>query len=159
MYIIYVQKYIYIVLIRNLSSIRAAIRTSLGSPRTRVPAHVRTRARIGGGAAHNRPRRIEARPSASAIVRAARAGKAAQTDCMLDTDAVFHAPMFALNAVADLNACAPRPHAVHADGTRVHGSSADACAPKHARTHARAHPRSTCAHLGRMHASVIRPSM
>jgi hypothetical protein len=30
---------------------------------------VRTRARIGGAAAHNRPRRLEARPSASAIVR------------------------------------------------------------------------------------------
>jgi hypothetical protein len=42
---------------------------------------------------------------------------------MFDTDAVFHAPMFALNAAADSNACAPRPHAVHADGTRSHGSA------------------------------------
>ncbi len=32
------------------------------------------------------------------------------------TDAVFHAPMLALNADADWNACAPKPHAVHADG-------------------------------------------
>ncbi len=34
------------------------------------------------------------------------------------TAAVFHAPMFALNADAELNACAPEPTAVHADGTR-----------------------------------------
>ena len=34
----------------------------------------------------------------------------------LETRAVFHAPMFALNADADWNACAPKPHAVHADG-------------------------------------------
>jgi hypothetical protein len=71
---------------------------------------VRKRARIGGAAAHNRPRRIEARPSASAIVRAAGPG-AAHTWRMFDTDAVFHAPMLALNADADWNACAPKPHA------------------------------------------------
>ncbi len=66
---------------------------------------VRTRTRIGGAAAHNRlrttgPRRIEARPSASAVVRAAGTG-AAHTEVKLDTDAVFHAPMFALNADAE----------------------------------------------------------
>ncbi len=76
---------------------------------------MRMRARIGGAAAHNRPRRIEARPSASAIVRAAGPG-AAHTETIFDTDAVFHAPMLALNADADWNACAPKPHAVHADG-------------------------------------------
>jgi hypothetical protein len=58
------------------------------------------RARIGGAAAHNGPRCIEARPSASAIVRAAGPG-AAHTAAMFDTDAVFHAPMFALNAFAE----------------------------------------------------------
>ncbi len=61
------------------------------------------------------PRRIEARPSASAIVRAAGTG-AAHTELTLDTDAVFHAPMLALNADAPTNACAPKPHAVDADG-------------------------------------------
>jgi hypothetical protein len=80
-----------------------------------VPTRVRTRARIGGAGAHNRPRRTEARPSASAIVRAA-GPEAAHTDCMFDTDAVFHAPMSALNADAPENACTPKPHAVHADG-------------------------------------------
>ncbi len=73
------------------------------------------RERIGGAAAHNGPRRIETWPSASAIVRAAGPG-AAHTLAMFDTDAVFHAPMSALNADAELNACAPKPHTVHADG-------------------------------------------
>ncbi len=73
------------------------------------------RAHIGGAAAHNRPRRIEARPSASAVVRAARPG-AAHTETNVVTAAVFHAPMLALKADDDLNACAPKPHAVHADG-------------------------------------------
>ena len=69
------------------------------APRKRAPARVRTRARIGGAAAHNRPRRIEPRPSASAIVRAAGPG-AAHTEDKEVMDAVFHAPMFALNADA-----------------------------------------------------------
>jgi hypothetical protein len=43
-------------------------------PRKRVPARVRTRARIGGTTAHYPPRRTEARPSASAVVRAAGPG-------------------------------------------------------------------------------------
>jgi hypothetical protein len=37
------------------------------------------------------------------------------------TDAVFHAPMFALNATAKSNACAPKLDAVHADGQGSHG--------------------------------------
>jgi hypothetical protein len=53
-------------------------------------------------------------------MRAAAPG-AAHTDCKFDTDAVFHAPMFALNADADQNACAPKPHAVDADGQGSHG--------------------------------------
>jgi hypothetical protein len=76
---------------------------------------VPTRARIGRAAAHNRPRRTEARPSASAVVRAA-GPRAAHTVANEVTAAVFHAPMLALNADADWNACAPKPHAVHADG-------------------------------------------
>jgi hypothetical protein len=71
-------------------------------PRPRAsecPARVRTRARIGGAAANNGPRPIEARPSASAIVRAAGPGAAHTSDNEV-TRAVFHAPMFALNADA-----------------------------------------------------------
>jgi hypothetical protein len=81
---------------------------------------VRTRTRVGGAAAHNAPRRIEARPSASAKVRAAGPG-AAHTRNKSVTAAVFHAPMLALNALAYMNACAPNPHAVHADGQGLHG--------------------------------------
>ena len=77
-------------------------------------------ARIGGAAAHNRPRGIEARPSAPAIVRAAGPG-AAHTPYNVVTAAVFHAPMFALKADAKTNACAPKPHAVDADGKGSHG--------------------------------------
>ena len=88
----------------------------------RVPARVRNaRTRIGGAAAHNRPRNTEARPSASAVVRATRPG-AAYTEDNVVTRAVFHAPMLALNADAAENACAPKPHAVHADGKGPHGS-------------------------------------
>ena len=68
-----------------------------------MPTRVRTRTRIGAATVHNRLRRTEARPSASAVVRAAGPG-AAHTLAMFDTDAVFHAPMFALNAVAEANA-------------------------------------------------------
>ena len=55
---------------------------------------------IGGAAAHNRPRRTEARPSASAVVRAGGPG-AAHTAYNVVTAAVFHAPMLALNADAE----------------------------------------------------------
>jgi hypothetical protein len=68
------------------------------APRKPVPARVR--ARIGGAAAHNGPRRTEARPSASAIVRAAGPG-AAHTEDNEVTQAVFHAPMLALKADAE----------------------------------------------------------
>jgi hypothetical protein len=113
-----------------------------------VPARVRTRARIGGAAAHNRPRRIEARPSAAAIVRAAWPG-AARTPDNVVTAAVFHAPMLALNADAPWNACAPKPHAVDADGQglarrRVSGFRPS---PQHEPADACAHSRSiTIAH-------------
>ncbi len=80
-----------------------------------MPTRVRRCARIGGAAAHNLQRRIEARPSASAVVRAAGPG-AAHTWYNVVTDAVFHAPMFALKADAHANACAPKPHAVDDDG-------------------------------------------
>jgi hypothetical protein len=74
-----------------------------GHPRMRVPTRLRThtRAGIGGPAAHDGPRRVDDPPSASRLRwRTARAGKAAHTSCNELTDAVFHAPMFALNAAA-----------------------------------------------------------
>ncbi len=37
------------------------------------------------------------------------------------TDAVFQAPMLALNADAEPNTCVPKPHAVDADGHGSHG--------------------------------------
>jgi hypothetical protein len=67
---------------------------------------------------------------------------------MFDTDAVFHAPMLALNADADRNTCAPRPHAVHADGQglarfRVKGLRPS---PQHETANACAHSRSITHH-------------
>ncbi len=106
-----------------------------------------------------------ARPPA--VVRR-RAEKAAHTWSMFDTEAVFHAPMFALNADAALNACEPRPPAVDAaDGRRSHVSArmrarpiahAHTRAPNRTRTHARAHGRSTCARVCGGPASAIRSS-
>ena len=59
--------------------------------------YVRAHTRIGGAAAHNRPRRIGDRPSASGTHAVA---KAAHTSYNVVTRAVFHAPMFALNLSA-----------------------------------------------------------
>ncbi len=81
---------------------------------------MRTRERIGGAAAHNGPRRTEARPSASAIVRAAGPGAAHTWDNVV-TRAVFQSHILTLNAFADWNACARKPHAVHTDGKGSHG--------------------------------------
>jgi hypothetical protein len=71
------------------------------------------------------------------------------------TNAVFHAPMFALNAAARANACEPS-HTRSTTTERAHtGFGADAWAPKHTRWCARAHTRTTrgrvsgaCAHAG-----------
>jgi hypothetical protein len=107
-----------------------------------------SRARIGGAAAHNRPRRIEARPSASAKVRAAGPG-AAHTEPNEVTRAVFHAPMFALNADAEENACAPKPHAGHVDGQGLARFMVSGFrpSPQHEPANACAHSRSiTIAH-------------
>jgi hypothetical protein len=84
-------------------SATAAITYTRGRPRMRGPTRLRTHtgARIGGPAAHNGPCRIDDPPSASRLRwRAAQAEKVAHTTCMFDTDAVFHAPMFALNVYA-----------------------------------------------------------
>ncbi len=113
-------------------------------------AHRRCR-RAQPAALHSKPGR--ARP---ALVRAAGPG-AAHTEAKLDTDAVFHAPMSALNADAYWNACAPKPDAVDADGQglahffRVSGFRPS---PQHEPANACAHSRSipiahSCTHTYR----------
>jgi hypothetical protein len=63
---------------------------------------------IGRRIAHFWPRRIEDPPTASATARGARRRrKAAHTLVKPVNDAVFHAPMFTLNADANRNACEP----------------------------------------------------
>ncbi len=131
---------------------------------TWTPAHARAHtsahtqnARIGGAAAHNGPRRIDALPSASRLRwRAARAGEAAHTNSNEVTAAVFHAPMFALNAFADLNACAPsHPRSTPTERARM---SRRGCVRAQSHTHTRAH---TDAARGRVcggPASAIRSS-
>jgi hypothetical protein len=134
-----------------------------GRPRMRAPIRARThsRARIRGAAAHNGPRRTDDPPSASRLRwRAARAGKAAHTPCNVVAAAVFHAPMFALNADAEMNACEPRPPAVDADGRRSHVSARMRGRPiAHARARARAHGRSTQARVCGGPATAIRSSL
>jgi hypothetical protein len=100
--------------------LRAAVPTPK-APRKPLPARVRTRARIGGATAHNPPRRTEAPAERVRHSARRRAEKAARTSDNEVTAAVFHAPMSALNASAEENACAPKPHAVHADGKGSHG--------------------------------------
>ena len=75
-----------------------------GHPRMRVPTRLRVHTRANASAA---PPCTTARaasttpPSASRLRwRAARAERAAHTDSNVVTAAVFHTPMFALNAVA-----------------------------------------------------------
>ena len=70
-------------------------------PRASVCLHVCARARASAVPPHTTGRAApKPRPSASAIVRAAGPG-AAHTEDNVVTRAVFHAPMFALNADAD----------------------------------------------------------
>ena len=112
-----------------------------GRPHMRVPTRLRThtRARIGGAAAQNGPRRTDDPPSASRLRwRAARAGKAAHTSAKLVIRAVFHAPMFALNAGADWNACAPNHPRSTLSGKALACVGADAWPPDRTRAHARA---------------------
>jgi hypothetical protein len=111
--------HIYVYIRMHVSNIPSARPYLHPRPRASESLHVCARARIGGAAAHNRPRRAEA-PAERAIVRAAGPGAAHTPDNEV-TAAVFHAPMFALNADAHPNACAPKPHTVHADGQGSHG--------------------------------------
>jgi hypothetical protein len=105
--------------------------------------------RIGGATAHNGPRRTDdpAERVPPAVARR-RAEKAAHTAYNVVTRAVFHAPMFALNADACENACAPKPHVVHADGRRSHVSARVCGRPYPTHTHTRARISGPAAHNG-----------
>jgi hypothetical protein len=132
--------------ISRLSYTQRSYTYTRGRPRMRVPTRLRThtRARIGGAAVHNGPRRTDDPPRLSRLRwRAARAGKAAHTLANEVTDAVFHAPMFALNADISLNACEPS----HTRSTPT--ERAPTCRREFpiAHAHARALGRSTWARL------------
>jgi hypothetical protein len=88
---------------------------------------------------------------------AARAGKAAHTEDKSVTRAVFHAPMFALNAAAEANACEPKPPAVDADITRSHVSARMRGRPNRTRTHARARTQRARACAAGPHRRSVRP--
>jgi hypothetical protein len=117
--------------------LRAAI--SAISAHVHTHACARPHAHIGGPAAHNGLRRIDVPAERVPPAVARRPGrKAAHTWDNVMTAAVFHAPMFALNADAWVNACAPRPPAVHAGGRRSHVSARMRGTPiAHAHTRAR----------------------
>jgi hypothetical protein len=110
---------------------------------TGLPTHTRARA---SAVPPRTPARAASttRPSASRLRwRAARAEKAAHTYSNVVTRAVFHAPMFELNADAMKNACRAEPPAVDADGTRSHVS-----ARMRGRPIEHAHARARTQHVG-----------
>ena len=72
--------------------------------------------------------------------------KAAHTADNVVTAAVFHAPMFALNADAQANACAPKPPAVDADGKALASLRRGSVgAQSHTRARTRTHTWGACA--------------
>ncbi len=86
---------------------------SIGDPSTFTLIHKATcarthlHARIGGAAAGAQRPRMRRRPTERGPPRCARGPKAALTEDNVVTRAVFHAPMFALNADAKKNVCEP----------------------------------------------------
>jgi hypothetical protein len=126
-----------------------------GRPHMRVPTRLSTRARIGGAAAHNGPRRIDDPPSASRLRwRAARAQETAHTEDNEVTAAVFHAPMSALNADADQNACEPsQPRSTPTERARM---CRRGCAHKHTRARARTQHVGACVRRARIGDPFVR---
>ena len=130
------------------------------SGHTRTHTHTHTRARAhththmrACTSSRTRPRHIDDRPSASAALHApAETAHTSENDV---TRAVFHAPMFALKAVAEKNACEPtargrrrREVLVHSVRMRVHPHT-------RARTHTHAWTHTHVRVCGAMSASVI----
>ncbi len=115
---------------------------------TWAPAHARahTSAHTNTPAPHRRSRRAQRpaphrRPAERvppAVARCPWPERAAHTPDKSVTAAVFHAPMSALNADANANACGPNQPRSTADGTRSHGSARMRARPiARARAHAR----------------------
>ncbi len=117
-----------------------------GHPCMRVPTRLCTRRR-----AHRRRRRTQRpaphrRPAERVLPEVARrrAGKAAHTAYNVVTDAVFHAPMFALNAFADSNACEPsHPRSTPTERARMCRRGC-VCAQSHTHTHTDAYVVQSC---------------
>jgi hypothetical protein len=117
-----------------------------GHPRMRGPTRLPTRAR-----AHRRSRRAQppaphrrpdrARPAGGGTVPGR---KAAHTQCNVVTAAVFHAPMFALNADAEANAC--KPNHTRSTPTERARMCRRGCAG--ARSHTRTRARTRAQHVG-----------
>jgi hypothetical protein len=111
-----------------------------GRPHMRVPTRLRTRERASAATlrttARAAPTTRRARPACGGAPPGPE--RAAHTKDNVVTAAVFHAPMFALNADADWNACEPNHPRSTADGKALACVGADACAPDRTRAHARA---------------------
>ncbi len=123
----------------------------------RGPTHLH--ARIGGPAAHNGPRHPDdpAERVPPAVAAPPGPERAAHTACNVVIEAVFHAPMFALNADAELNACEPsHPRSTPTEGARM---CRRGCVRAQSHTHTRAHGRSTCARVCGWPAPAIRSSV
>jgi hypothetical protein len=132
---------------------------SVAGPSTCTLIHIATGARAHTQTSAAPPRTTAAHASAtdpaqSAAVRAR--PKAAHTKYNVVTEAVFHAPMFALKADAESNACAPS-NATLGGGGKCSHASARMRARQRAHTHERAHARAHAwARTWRMSASATR---
>jgi hypothetical protein len=134
---IYIQMHTYIHITR-LSYAQLYLHTwAPAHARAHTSAHTRARAHRRRRRAQRPAPRIDDPPSASRRGGAPPgAEKAAHTSDNVVTDAVFHAPMFALNASASLNACEPS----HTQSTPTEGRS-HVSAPMRGRPIAHAHTR------------------
>ena len=114
-------------------------------PRQRVRSRAHTCARASAVPSPQVPRRTEPRPSAHTWYNEV-------------SDAMFHAPRFALNPFADANTCEPsRTRSTPAESARaVRRGYTCAEAQAGTRTHTCTH---MCARMVRRHASLIRSSM
>jgi hypothetical protein len=130
---------------------------SMGDPSTYTLICIATaaHAHIGGATAHIGRACVDDRPSA--VRRGARAGpKAAHTASIVVTEAVFHAPMFALKADARKNACEPINATLGGGGRCSHALARMRARPR-THTSARAHACTLAsARTRRMSASAIR---
>ncbi len=120
--------------------------THLSNEYTYTYTRLRTRARAHRGSRHAQrptPHRRPGRERPAAVARrlrwrAARAEKAAHTSDKVVTRAVFHAPMFALNVLALVNACEPS-HPRSTPTERARMCRRGCKGPNRTRTHTHAH--------------------